>query len=94
MHPAVDSDSTFAVYPILLSKRAFNAPVANRTHGLGVTKLQKKAPNTLKLLDAELKSAPPYSSNRSLIPSLPFGAMEASGVAAGKPGSRKRLTMG
>ena len=37
VHSAVDSDSTFAVYPILLSKRVFNAPVANRTYpGLGV----------------------------------------------------------
>ena len=35
-----------------------------------------------------------YSSNRSLIPSLPFGAIDASGAAAGRPGSRKRLTMG
>jgi hypothetical protein len=35
-----------------------------------------------------------YSSNRSLIPSLPFGAIDASGAAAGRPGSRNRLTMG
>jgi hypothetical protein len=39
-------------------------------------------------------ATPPYSSNRSLLPSLPFGAIDASGATACKPGSRKRLTIG
>ena len=51
-HSTVKYDSTSAVYPILLSKPVFDAPVANRTHpGLGVT-------STL-----QLPGRPPIGSN-------------------------------
>jgi hypothetical protein len=36
----------------------------------------------------------PYSSNRSLVPTGFSGAIEASGICAALPWSRKRLTIG
>src|SRR5258708_28034200 len=58
-HPASESDSSPAVPNNQPAGISFHEPVAIRTHHrLGVTRGQKKAPNALKSLDAELKSAP------------------------------------
>src|ERR1700678_2686955 len=71
-HPASDSDSSPAVPNNQPAGISFHEPVAIRTHHrLGVTKLQKMAPNALKSLDAELKSAPAAAAPAALLRSPP-----------------------
>src|SRR5271156_3376746 len=56
-------ETTMSPAPRSRAKPSIDDPRAKRTRmppGLGVTKLQKKAPNALKSPDAELKSAPAF----------------------------------
>jgi len=68
--------------------RQDGAPIAEL---VGVPRRARRAAHT-----GETKGAAPaaYSSNRSLVPACPFGAIEASGACSGEPESRKRLTIG
>ena len=71
-----------------------NAPdYATRAHErIGTTRVGR--PTISAFADRKRGIDRPYSSNLSPPPSLPLGAIAASGATAGLPGSRKRLTIG